>query len=114
LWAVWSEALADRYGQVLKYGAGPAEIQETLTLQSKIFGLLEEREEIIAEGLKIRHEHKGTLRLADLASGKPLPAEVLEGMRWVGHLKDLIRQKEQEKEQITREILKLKRKRKKR
>jgi hypothetical protein len=49
-----------------------------------------------------------------LVSDKPLPAEVLEGMRWFGHLKDLIRRKEEEKEQITREILNLKRKRKKR
>ncbi len=113
LWAVWSEALADRYGQALKYGSGPAEIQESLTLQSEIFRLLEEREEMIAKALQIVDVSKGPLSLME-ASIKPLPAEVLEGMRWFGHLKDLIRRKEEEKEQITREILKLKRKRKKR
>jgi ppGpp synthetase/RelA/SpoT-type nucleotidyltranferase len=110
LWAVWSEALADEYGQALKYGAGPAEIQKTLILQSETFRLLEEIERIIAEGMRTSQPRETLLRLSELASGKPLPAEVIEGLRWFGHLKDLIRRKEEEKEEITREILKLKKK----
>jgi hypothetical protein len=113
LWAVWSEALADEYGQALKYGTGPSEIQESLSVQSEVFGLLEDLERIIAEGLGTRGGRERFIGLRELASGKPLPAEVLEGISWSGHLKDLIRRKEREKERITREILKLKGKQKK-
>ena len=112
LWAVWSEALADQYDQSLKYGSGPVEIQEIMTLQSEVFRLLEEREEIIAKGLAITHDNETRVSLRDLGSDKPLPLEVLEGMRWVGDFKKLVKDKEERRDAIAREILNLKREKK--
>ena len=112
LWAVWSETLADVYGQALKYGRGPADIQEILTVESEIFALLEESEGLVAAGLNIVRERAGPIRLSDFVSGKPLPTEVIELMNWYGNLQDLIRRKEKKKKEIMREILKLKRRKK--
>jgi hypothetical protein len=49
----------------------------------------------------------------NVMSDKPLPVEVSEGMNWSGDLKDLIDRKQEEKNRITREMVKLKQERKK-
>jgi hypothetical protein len=111
LWAVWSEALADEHGQALKYGGGPPDIQSVLTVQSAIFQAMELFEELIRTRLNALTAGMEPTTLKD-AVIKPLPAEVLETMKLSGDLEGLIRSKEAEVERITREILKLKREKK--
>ena len=110
LWAVWSETLADVLDQSIKYGGGPSEIQQILSLRSENVALLESDKQMLAVRLKTLD--RGQPRsLRDIWSGKSLPAEVLAAMQLVGGMKDLIRHEQEAKDSFTREILQLKAKR---
>jgi len=114
LWAVWSEGLSTALDPMIKYGGGPKEVREILSLESRVVATVEEVQGATSTGLGILAQLGLPLSLDALVeklADASLPSELLSAKQFVIGMFELALEERQVKERLIREILAVKQKR---
>ena len=88
---------------------GQQELQETLKLESEMVAMIERYEQILSESYETveRRQLTHVSALKTVLSGQPLTEGQLDELRLVGYLENLVLQRRNMKDWLTREILEL-------
>jgi hypothetical protein len=94
------------WNQSIKYGGGPPEIREYLTLTSEIVALIESQQKLLADLDKRNQQRSISIgQLHKFLSAGHLAPLTAESVKLVGDFKDLVRREQEMKERFTRDIL---------